>query len=283
MGIRVYKISYLLLLIILLAGGCRQVLYLAMSPLPDYGRWKYKDGWHTESSSSVPSTQIALHHTSRDRLFPEIYRGYAIIKGQLVGICFDTNGFRICAPWEKEKNSPLLEDSHITIHNEREFPKDILGIYTQDNGCVEIRSSMLTPPVKDEGSFGGNPEVKKSYLLFNKQNIRLELRASKLKVYSNNENIQVVDLPLPGILKASATHHRIDGRELLFILIKQRGLINRYALVVIEDDFQCLEFYVFPDDICETPFFVKNNQGELYIVPLNALLSIDEGIFEIKL
>lgn len=270
-----------ILVMALLMSGCSQLTSLAMRPLPDYWRWKYKAGWHIESPAYSAFTLMALHYISRERLFTSVYGGYAILDGQLVGLHSHENRFSVWVPWVTLENNQLLEISRKTVYNESDLPKDVVGFYIQEGRRIEILANMLPPPYQERLSEGGYPNGEGPCIYLNNLALRPEVQASKLTITTNGEDVKVVDLPLPGYLQASATQQRADGKEFLFILIKERSA-SRHALIVIDDHFQCLGFYIFPNHLCEPLYFVKNNQGKLFIVPLSALLSPHEGIFEIE-
>ena len=269
-------------ILLMFASGCSQLTDLARHPLPDYWRWKYKEGWHIASPDYSPSTLMALHYTSRERLFTAVYGGYALLDGQLVGIHSYEDGFRAWAPWTIAKGGRLQAPSQKRVYNERNLPKGVVGIYSQADGCIEIRASLLVPPREEGGSTEGPSKAEEASVLLNDRPLHLEVQANKLRIEAPGETPNVVDLPLPGFLQACATQRRADGKEFLLLLLKERS-DHRYALIVIDDHFQSLGFYLFPNPIRETPYFVRDSLGELFIVPLNALMSTDEGIFEVEL
>lgn len=170
-----------------------------------------------------------------------------------------------------------------TIQNTRVMDGRVVGYYGDDGDWDAVLEDMITEkPPYVSGANRQHPQPEDATIRFGNVVFRFELQGAELRLYAADSTLKTVRLPLRGDLKAIATHRTKDGTSFLFVIVKEHNL-KRYALVVIDNTFQCLGFYAFPRHIRTTPYFVKNSQGVLFIVPINALLSINEGVFRISL
>lgn len=277
------KILFLMMLLTSICG-CRNVFQYGIRLLPDYGRWKYDVGWTTVT---IPDSNVTviLHYISRGRLFADVYEGYAIVNGHLMGLKKCGEDFRICSPWENFEN---INQSNMSGHTE-------CNIYMEsiNNPCSFHHvdgMSKGSPPKMLTTEDGINmadilSQNKESMLLFNNTIFQVNFKFNTLKLRHVNISSpdKLVKFPLRGILCSMATQKTQKGEEILLAILKEdivwgRG---RYALIVFDDTFRCLCFYIFPPQVSSIPYFVRDRQGNLFIVPLNAMFSINEGIFQV--
>lgn len=272
----------ILFVLVVLAIGCGYVPQCCIRLLPDYGRWKYNVGWES-ITIPFPNAVVNLHYLSREKLFEEVYNGYAIINGHLVGLKRHKEYFLACAPWEnlaKVKQSKNLDRTICNIHLKSR--DKVIGFFRHGERIIEIFPNMLTTlediNIIDTHSLNETPVISFHNTLFR---IDFQVRTLRLNYMKSHIPYKSVKFPLRGILCSLATQKDRRGKEFLFAILKQDAWgEERYALILFDDVFDCLGFYIFSTQISGIPYFVKNSQGNLFIVPLGAILSQSDGIFQ---
>lgn len=270
----------LLLLLLITSTGC-QIAQLGLALLPDYGRWKYDEGWEG-IATPYPNAIANPHVVSREKLFTEVYEGYAIIDSHLVGLrkCGET--FLICAPWAMRSGTGNPDVSDQTIYNGLGLSESVVGHYHRNGRATEVLKGQLrfadgttTGPHATTNSPTIRFRNSLFHVTFQNRNFRLEHPSDALA--------PSVELPLRGRLRAMATQKDKHGKELLFVILQQDAHAERkYALLLLDETLSCLGFCIFPPHLDELSF-VKDRQGNLFIVPLNALCSLNEGIIQLLL
>lgn len=266
-----------------LVVGCGYVPQWCIRLLADYGRWKYDAGWEG-ITVPFPNVVANLHYLSREKLFEEVYDGYAIVNGHLVGLKKHRESFLICAPWEDLANVKQPNNVDRTICNIHLKSRDnVLGIFRKGERVIEISPNMLTTAeginIVDTHSPNETPVISFHDTLFR---IDFQVGTLRLNYMKSQMPYKSVEFPLRGVLCSLATQKDKEGKEFLFAILKQNAWgEERYALVLFDDACACLGFYIFSCQISDTPYFVKDSQGNLFIVPLNAMFSINEGIFQV--